>query len=67
MVHSDLLEISEALLRVLHHVKWWVGRNAGRTIYEVFEVVSKEEATYNAIRKSMQGEDFITYMYITYS
>ena len=56
-VHSDLLEISEALLRVLHHVKWWASPNADRTIYDLFEISAMEEASYDAIRRSIQGEN----------
>ena len=54
-VHSDLLEVSDALLRVLHQLKWWARPNAGRTLYEVFEVGAKENAMRTTILKSIQG------------
>ena len=56
-VHSDLLEVSEALLRVLHQVRWWVSPNAGRSLYDVFEISAKEEAMYAVIRKSIQSKN----------
>ena len=54
-VHSDLLEVSDALLRMLHQLKWWARPNAGRTLYDVFEVGAKETAMRTAILKSIQG------------
>ena len=54
-VHSDLLEVSDALLRVLHQLKWWARPNAGRTLYEVFKVGAKENAMHTTILKSIQG------------
>lgn len=54
-VHSDLLEVSDALLRVLHQLKWWARPNAGRTLYETFEVGAKENAMRTTILKSIQG------------
>ena len=55
-MHSDLLEVSDTLLRVLHYVKWWARPNAGRTLYEVFEIGTKEDAMRNIILKSIQGK-----------
>lgn len=54
-VHSDLLEVSDALLRVLRQLKWWARPNAGRTLYDVFEVGAKETAMRTTILKSIQG------------
>lgn len=56
-VHSDLLEISAALLYVLHHMKWWVRPNTGRTLYDVFEISADEDAMHNNILKSIQSKD----------
>lgn len=56
-VHSDLLEVSEALLRVLHQVKWWSSTNVGRTLYDVFEISAREDAMYNSIRGPMQSKE----------
>ena len=53
-VHSDLLEVSESLLHVLHQLKWWASSSAGRTLYDVFGIGAQEEAMYNSIRSSMQ-------------
>ena len=58
-VHSDLLEVSEILLRVLHQVKWWVTPYAGRSLYDVFGIGYKEEAIYSIIRKSIQSTIFL--------
>jgi hypothetical protein len=54
-VHSDLLEVSDALLRMLHQLKWWARPNAGRTLYDVFEVGAKETAMRTTILRSIQG------------
>ena len=58
-VHSDLLEVSDALLRVLHQVRWWARPNAGRTLYEVYEVGAKENDVRSTILKSIQGNQLI--------
>ena len=55
-VHSDLLEVSEALLHLLHQVKWWSSANAGRTLYDVFEIGAREEGLYNSIQRAMQSK-----------
>ena len=54
-VHSDLLEVSDALLRMLHQLKWWARPNAGRTLYDVFEVGARETAMHTTILRSIQG------------
>ena len=64
-MHSDLLEVSDALLRVLHQVKWWARPNAGRTLYEVYEIGAKENAMRDIILKSIQGNQISAVSYYT--
>ena len=64
-VHSDLMEVSDVLLRVLHQVKWWARPNAGRTLYEVYEVGAKENAMRDVILKSVQGNQISVVSYYT--
>lgn len=65
-VHSDLLEVSDALLRVLHQLKWWARPNAGRTLYDVFEVGAKENAMRTTILTSIQGIHNIASISLSY-
>ena len=54
-VHSDLLEVSDTLLRVLHRVKWWARPNVGRTLYDVYDIRAKDDAMRSTILKSIHG------------
>ena len=54
-VQSQLSHVSAAIARVLHLVQWWVGPNAGRPLYEVFESKGTIHSFHEGIMQAMEG------------
>ena len=55
-VHSNLGDVSSALIEVLRHVRWWVGPNAGTALYESFEVNGAIASMQESIEQAIYGE-----------
>ena len=58
-VQSQLSHVSAAIARVLHLVQWWVGPNAGRPLYEVFESKGTIQSFHESIMQAMEGDHSI--------
>ena len=57
-VHSYLAQVSDAIVRVLHRVTWWVGSGggSGRGLYEVLEGNGTIEGMRENVARAVQGE-----------
>lgn len=55
-VYSRLMDVSSAILDVLRHIKWWVGPNSGKNLYDILEVNGVVETMRSGILQAIHGQ-----------
>lgn len=54
-IRVHVAEVSSAILSVLHDARWWVGPDAGRSLYDIFEANGAIVHVKNEIQRAIEG------------